>query len=281
MFFHMLMLLKYLPRNLISLCAGIAMHFRLPYFLKVFSIETFAKMYQINIAEAEKPIEEYTSIGDFFVRRLKRGARPLAMTEVVHPADSKLTAFRAIENGELVQVKGQHYKVDAIAANLQATQYYQDGFFTTYYLCPTDYHRVHSPVAGRILSVTHVPGDLWPVHDKSVASIENLFGINERVIIRIETFRGVISVIFVGALNVGKIELDFEPSVSTNNLKDRALRFIKYPVGISIEKGVELGMFRMGSTVVVLYPKSYRDVAKIEEKISLIGSKIKVNSAFF
>jgi phosphatidylserine decarboxylase len=277
----MMWALGFLPRNLISLWAGLLMHIELPYALKVFSMETFAKFYNINVAEAEKPLEEYKSIGDFFVRKLKRGARPLAMTEVVHPADSVLTAFRKIENGELIQVKGKHYRVEAVAADPKGAEYYENGFFGTYYLCPTDYHRVHSPVAGKILSVTHVPGDLWPVHAASVGSVENLFGINERVIIKIETFRGVVTVIFVGALNVGKIELDFEPSISTNNLKEKVLRRIDYSEPKSIDKGAELGMFRMGSTVVVLYPKAFSEIAKIDEKMDLLNSKIKVNSAFF
>lgn len=274
-------ILNFLPRNLISLWAGLLMHLELPYALKVFSIERFVKLYNINLDEAELPLDHYRSIGDFFIRKLKRGVRPLAMTEVVHPADSVLTALKKIENGELIQVKGKHYKVEAVTADPAATNYYENGFFGTYYLCPTDYHRVHSPVSGKILTVTHIPGDLWPVHEQSVGSVENLFGINERVVVRIETFRGIVSVIFVGALNVGKIELTFEPSISTNSDESKKVQTISYSTPITIEKGAELGMFRMGSTVVVLYPKSFYEIANLDEKTLLINSKIKVNSTFF
>ena len=85
-------ILYFLPKKWLSYLAGLFMHVRWP--SKTFSqltIRVFARMYKINISEAEKTLDQYQSIGDFFVRKLKPGVRPIALTSLVHPADSVIS----------------------------------------------------------------------------------------------------------------------------------------------------------------------------------------------
>jgi phosphatidylserine decarboxylase len=110
-------------------------------------------------------------------------------------------------------------------------------------------------VEGEIESVLYVPGKLFPVNNWSVERIDDLFSINERVIINLKTAKGRVVVVMVGATNVGKITLSFEDSVVSNAGKDGIIKH--YDNTISVKKGDELGVFNLGSTVIVLYSKEY------------------------
>lgn len=266
-------ILYFLPKKWLSYLAGLMMHVRWP--SKTFSqltIRVFAGMYKINISEAEKTLDQYQSIGDFFVRKLKPGVRPIAFTSLVHPADSVISQMGPLQNGKCVQAKDRLYSVSDLCQNTKWSAEFSKGFFTTYYLCPTDYHRVHSPVKGVITDIMHIPGHLWPVNQWSTSNIENLFAVNERVVLRIETELGPCLLVFVGATNVGKIRLSFDSSILTNTKpwqNEPVLHKTLNPT-LSIEKGDELGMFHMGSTVVMIYSSQ---VTSLFEKSLASGKK--------
>lgn len=251
------------------------MHVQWPGFLNTWVIRQFAKVYEINLEEAEYPPEHYKSLGDFFVRKLKPGLRPVGSSWAVHPADSEITQASQIKEGNLIQAKDKVYNLKSFTRDDEAMKKYADGQFLTYYLCPTDYHRVHSPVDGEIVLVRHIPGALWPVNSWSTENIQELFSINERVFVEIKTSRGLVGVMFVGATNVGQIELTFDSGIRGNQLLGDGIQEKKYS-GINIKKGDELGMFRMGSTVVMLYGKS----TLAQPVNSWQGRKVKVNSDF-
>jgi phosphatidylserine decarboxylase len=201
------------------------------------------------LAEAEFSIFKYPSIGAFFTRRLKPGIRPIAKNDFVHPADSLISQASELQNSELIQAKGKTYSLTEFVADLELSKKLQNGFFATYYLCPTDYHRVHSPVSGVIKKRIHIPGDLWPVNSWSTENIDSVFAVNERVVVEIETQQGMVAVVFVGATNVGKISLSFESDFFSNQgRQNKTTKLHKTP----IQKGDELGVFHMGSTVVVI-----------------------------
>lgn len=259
---------KFLPRNHLSYLVGKLVHWRGPRIWADITIRVFAKIYNINLDEAEKPVSGYPSLGEFFVRRLKAGVRPVAETAAaVHPADSQISQSGRIHGGKMVQAKGKDYSVQDLLANSEALKTYQNGFFITYYLCPTDYHRVHAPVSGLITKVTHIPGELWPVNKWSVENIHDLMSVNERIVVEIASDYGPASVVFVGATNVGQIELSFDPSFRGNQLNMSKTRVVEYKTPMSIEKGDELGMFRMGSTIIMVYPEAFANA--FEGKMNL------------
>ncbi len=230
------------------------MHLPLPGPVASWSVQAFARRYNIDLAEAEKPIAEYKTIGDLFTRKLKPGMRPLSPSPVVHPCDGELTVWGRISERQLLQAKGVSYSLETFVNDPLAFEKWRDGVYLTYYLCPTDYHRVHSPVSGKITSVDLIPGDLWPVNALSTAKVPNLFALNERVVVQIQTEAGPVCVVFVGATNVGKITLSFDETVTTNHHpRPSVITHLHYEFPRIIEKAAELGIFHMGSTVVVLY----------------------------
>ena len=267
---------RFLPKNHLSYIVGLLVHIKLPGFLNRLIIANFAKAYRINVDEAEFSYGEYPSLGEFFVRKLKPGLRPVGLAWALHPADSVITQAAKMTNGQLIQAKGKTYSVESFTKDAKALEKYADGTFLTYYLCPTDYHRVHSPVSGEIKRAVHIPGALWPVNSWSTDNIHELFSVNERVLVEIQTDRGLVGVMFVGATNVGQIILSFDSEIVGNQLLSAAVKEKNYS-GVQIKKGDELGMFRMGSTVVMLYaPNTIKDV-QLEK---YLNNSVKVNSDF-
>jgi phosphatidylserine decarboxylase len=205
-----------LPKKHLSYWAGKLMHLSLPGFLRPLSIKLFGEYYQIRFEEAEKPYHQYDSIGDFFVRKLKPGIRPLSESPILHPADSRISQAGEISEGRCLQAKDKSYSLAEFCGDQALAEKFKSGLFVTYYLCPTDYHRVHSPLDGQIKRVIHIPGQLWPVNSWSTENISNLFAVNERVVLEIESRLGPCLLVFVGATNVGQIHLSFDPEIVTN-----------------------------------------------------------------
>ncbi|MFV8259278.1 archaetidylserine decarboxylase [Bdellovibrio bacteriovorus] len=266
---------RILPKRRLSRWVGHFMHWKGPSLWARLSIRGFAWLYNIDLAEAEKSYDQYPSIGEFFVRRLKPGIRPVGTGWAVHPADSKITQAAAIDNGTLIQAKGLTYKLKDFTQDPDSDKKWAGGFFMTYYLCPTDYHRVHSPVDGNITDVRYMPGELWPVNEWSTTNVKDLFSVNERVLVEIETDLGPVGVVFVGATNVGHIVLSFDEKIRGNQKGPHIFEHKHYSPEIPVHKGSELGMFRMGSTVVMLYPPSFRQ--KFEGHMNL-GPSVRVNA---
>ncbi len=270
-----------LPKNDLGHLVGRLVHKRLPQPLAQKSVRFFAKAYKINLDEAEFPIDHYQSIGELFVRRLKPEARPLG-EGLLHPADSRVTECGKIQSGQLLQAKGQTYSVVEFLRNPRWAEAFDGGDFITYYLCPTDYHRVHSPADADLVASVHVPGEMWPVNEWSVENVVDLFNVNERVVMLLQTPRGKIALVMVAATNVGNMSFSFDENIMTN-VKDgeRQVREHSYQPGISIKRGEELGVFHMGSTVIVLFEKGIlsQDVALLRGQQVKVRSTLEVTGA--
>lgn len=249
-------LLFVIPKNIVSYVFGLLAAFEFPQPLQIKINTYFSNLFAINLNEADRELSQYHSLNAFFTRKLKNGLRPIA-EGVVHPADSKLTQFARIKEGTLIQAKGFSFHLNEFLGQSPYYQRLKDGYFFTYYLCPTDYHRVHSPVEGRVLQSLYLPGQLWPVNDWSVNKINNLFAVNERVVTFIDTDRGLCALVMVGATNVGKMTLSFDCEVTTNQFLNRTRKETVYDPQIPLQKGDEVGTFHMGSTVVMIYEKTF------------------------
>ena len=68
----------------------------------------FARVYGIDVSEAEKPLAEYAGFDEFFTRKLRPGARPIddAPGRVVSPADGTVVECGLATAGKLIQAKG-------------------------------------------------------------------------------------------------------------------------------------------------------------------------------
>lgn len=269
-------LLYILPKNFISYVFGLFAKIPWPTPIRRFLILGFSHLYKINLDEVNGDVDDFKSLAEFFVRPLKLEKRPLHENAFVHPADSVLTLRGDILEGKLLQAKGRSYTAEEFLGIRDPRM--GDGlrkarsFYLTYYLSPQDYHRVHSPIRGLIHKVYYYPGFLWPVNDWSRENIDQLFAVNERVILEMSSDLfpgGVLYLAFVGATNVGSIELSFEPGFKTNHQHSREKRVIQYMEPVLVEKGEEIGRFCMGSTVIILGSEEFR--SSVSKHLDFVG----------
>ncbi|HKC24672.1 MAG TPA: archaetidylserine decarboxylase [Thermoanaerobaculia bacterium] len=207
------------------------------------------------MSEAEKPIEEYGSILDFFTRRLKPGLRaqdPPAPGAVNSPVDGALLTCGVADAGSLLQVKGLSYRLDELLAGDPLVREFAHASYASLYLAPKDYHRIHVPLPGRAVAVGRVEGELWPVNDASTRHTPRLYVRNRRVYWIAE---GVgpcagltVAVVMVAATHVGGVALDprWLPGGALRRRDRRELP------GVPCAPGDDLGAFELGSTVVLL-----------------------------
>lgn len=250
--------LSLLPKGLLSRFVGALVALPLPRFARRFVIGTFARRFGADPSEADRDLVEYGSIAKFFIRHLKSGARPIDATAdaLVSPADGALLLAGPIDAGTALQIKGKPYAVSDLLVRADEAERLADGTFATVYLSPKDYHRVHSPVTGEITGYLWVPGALWPVNSAGVTHVDRLFCRNERLLTFIETeAHGLVVAAMVGATNVGKMTVSHAPDVVTNT-RQRKIRRVRYDTPVPIERGEELGVFHMGSTVVLLVERA-------------------------
>ena len=250
-------LLRLLPKNTLSRAIGAACRINAPRPVMRAVIRTFARKYGVEGAEAERAIEDYPTFTEFFTRRLKPGARTIAPGDLlpVSPVDGTVGEVGDIVDGRLLQAKGKHYTLAELLGGPQAeadAQRFAGGSFVTIYLAPYNYHRIHTPLAGRITGYINVPGNLWPVNAIGVRNVEKLFCVNERLTTFVETARGVCAVVAVGATCVGRIRAVYD-DVVTNVKRTRRAERREYEQPIPVDKAGELAIFEMGSTVVLLF----------------------------
>ena len=229
--------------------------------IKNFLIEKFINLYEINTQEVEKSIPgDFATFNDFFIRELKKDARPISQSEktVCSPVDGILTVYGDINEETLIQAKNHDYLVqDLVCRPKNEINHFINGQFSTIYLAPFNYHRVHSPIDGRIKRIDHIPGNLFSVNRTTTEFIPEVFAKNERVACYIEKDGVEIIVIFVGALNVGSISTPWTGEIKPKGRGDSTTMPFEKMKSTQIKKGDLLGWFNMGSTIIMIYPKDF------------------------
>ncbi|MCF1426538.1 MAG: archaetidylserine decarboxylase [Shewanella sp.] len=228
-------------------------------------IKWFIRQYKINMSEAAQPEPEaYKTFNDFFTRALRPGVRPLCDDPqmIVHPVDGAVSQCGDIEQGRIFQAKGHHFTSLALLGNQQDdAERFAGGDFATIYLAPKDYHRIHMPVKGTLSKMTYVPGELFSVNPLTAQNVPGLFARNERVVTIFETEIGPVAMVLVGATIVASIETIWAGTVTPPT--GSQIFSWDYPTegpdAITLEKGEEMGRFKLGSTVVMLFAKDALD----------------------
>ena len=268
--------LYFIPHHLVSRFTYIITRTHHP--LTHYLIKLYIKMFKINISECEEEnIEKYNTFCDFFTRKLKKGVHVVDKNNksVVSSCDGRILQFGKIEDKSILQVKGIKTSIQSLLCNdKELSSIYSKGSFLTIYLSPKDYHRVHSPANGKLMKTLHVPGRLFSVADHAVECIKDLYAKNERLVCHFKDDSINFSVIFVGAINVSSIETQWKGEVSPPMPKK--LISTKYGnKNIVINKGDEVGMFKSGSTVVLLFTENVKlsDKIKVNQAIR-VGQKI-------
>lgn len=244
-----------LPKQAITSLAGRLAHAKAGALTTVV-IRWFIKRYGVNMAEANQPDSSaYLTFNEFFTRTLKTGARPIASADFICPVDGAISQIGDIKDGQIFQAKGHDYSTLALlAGNLSLAEKFQHGCFATLYLSPKDYHRIHMPCDGRLISMTYVPGALFSVNPDTARGIRGLFARNERVICEFESpDNGSFVLVLVGATIVGSMATTWHGLV--NPPRSKSTRSWRYDdQTIELKKGEEMGRFLLGSTVVMLFP---------------------------
>ena len=224
------------------------------------AIQIFAARYRIDWHEAalSRPAD-YATFNEFFMRRLKDGVRPIDNNPrtLCLPADGKVSEAGKIGQGRLLQAKGHHFGLTGLlAGDERLAAEFDGGQFLTTYLSPRDYHRVHMPCDAALRRMIYVPGELFSVNPFLAAHIPDLFSRNERIICIFDTEFGTMAQILVGATITASISTSWAGVI--NPPRSREVRQWHYGSGgaspVKLQKGQEMGAFRLGSTVINLFP---------------------------
>ena len=221
--------------------------------LKRLLIETFKAAYRVDMTAFEGDgAADFESFNAFFTRPLRPGARPLSTEEdlAVCPADGVVSQAGAIRDGALLQAKGQTYSVADLVGDAEFAARLAGGTFATIYLAPHNYHRVHAPCAADLVASVEVPGRLFSVNAVTEAHVPGLFARNERLVLRLKGAAGEFALVLVGAMIVASIDVAWDHGPVSPYRERRTRR----PRNVAFERGGEVGAFRLGSTVIVLFP---------------------------
>ena len=240
-------------------------------------IATIVRNYQVNMDEAAQPdMLAYQHFNAFFTRKLRPDARVADVDpdSLVSPADGRISQTGDIVYGRIFQAKGHDYTAAELLGDEAAAEPYHNGVFVNIYLSPRDYHRVHMPLAGRLVETVHVPGRIFSVAPFAVEAIPRLFARNERLVCHFESEHGPFVVVMVGAILVSSVAtvwdgLVIPPYASSIQRKSFAGQ------NITLERFAEMARFNMGSTVILLMPKGMATLDALRPQESVrVGERI-------
>jgi phosphatidylserine decarboxylase len=222
-------------------------------------IHLFVWHYRVDMSSAvESDTTAYEDFNSFFTRALKPGVRPIVEDEnaIACPVDGYISQIGEIRAGKIFQAKGHLFPLESLlSGSAHWADAFRGGAFVTLYLSPRDYHRVHMPLTGRLSETVYIPGRLFSVNPRTTRVVPRLFARNERVVTVFETPAGPMAIVLVGAIFVASIETVCEGVITPS--KRAELRLWNYPHGTGqapkLERGIEMGQFNMGSTVILLF----------------------------
>ncbi|MCP4444102.1 MAG: phosphatidylserine decarboxylase [Myxococcales bacterium] len=264
------------PKSAFSGVVGWGARRELPRALRAPIYGAFASVVGAELGEVEHSLGDYKSLAAFFSRGLKSGARTLPdqTGDWAAPCDCKVAEAGSLAD-RVLYAKGQSFSLTSLLASERLSQELRSGEFLTLYLSPRDYHRVHAPTDCRLLGYQYIPGSLYPVAPFYRRHIDNIFAVNERIVLELECDAGVFALVMVGACGVGNMRLT-QPALESRHLRPSVLRPSVFPGSsegdrdvphkvklsepIPLARGQELGAFELGSTVILCTPEGAVDI---------------------
>ena len=231
---------------------------------------SYVKLMGLDMSAFKEP-SAYPTLNKLFTRAFVNPPKlPEEKDVFISGVDALITDAGTITEGRAYQIKGMAYDIDRLFGEFHVglADKVEGGEFINFYLSPKDYHRYHMPMKLKILSLTHIPGKLYPVNFPLLRNMQDLFIENERVVIECEDEKGRTQVlVLVGALNVGKMVVTFEENIRTNS-DIRAPKHYTYE-NLTLERGELFGWFEMGSTILTFSEKGsiFPEIA-INQKVS-------------
>ncbi len=230
---------------------------------------SYVKLMKLDMSEFRAP-ESYRTLNALFTRHLEQPrAFSTAANTMISPCDALVSECGAIDGNLAMQIKGMSYNVDRLLGTYvseASKEAVHNGSYINFYLSPRDYHRYHIPCDMQVLKAIYIPGKLYPVNMPALNNIASLFVENERVVLECLVAGKRLFMIMVGALNVGKMQIAFEPAIQTNATVDQMQEYTYE--NLMLNKGDDFGCFEMGSTIVMLSEPSLIDYsANVGEKV--------------
>jgi phosphatidylserine decarboxylase len=218
----------------------------------------------MDLTEAERDVSEYESFAALFTRRLRSDARPhqAEQSAIVSPVDGCISAVGLADGERLLQAKGMDYSLRELLGDDELADRLVGGAYMTLYLRPKDYHRIHAPIGGRVVSCRRWPGTIFPVQPSFLRHMRGLFVRNERLVLELDTDVGRVAAVFVGAAAVGAITTPFEDGRASHR---------RFDPPIAVERGDEIGTFNLGSTVILLFEPNSLQLAPLG-----VGDEVRV-----
>ncbi|MCK9453627.1 MAG: phosphatidylserine decarboxylase [Sulfurimonas sp.] len=222
--------------------------------IQKFINSSYVNIMGLDMSEFSSP-ETYSTLNALFTRKLREDrAYSLDGGDFISPCDSFITECGDLQEEYALQIKGMKYKTDELIGEhftKEEREIVSNGTFINFYLSPKDYHRYHIPTNIKVLKTAHIPGKFYPVNIPSLKKRINLFVENERVVILCETTtKKRFYMVLVSALNVGVMQVSFEPKIKTNADAENSTLY-SYEE-LYLNKGDDFGCFEMGSTIVIL-----------------------------
>lgn len=231
-------------------------------------IPHFIASYSVDISTLDRPVEDFKTLNEFFYRRHRAGARPVACLQddkiLTQPCDCRLLVFDHVSIAKKLWIKGRQFSVKQLLGEVY-NPLWEECSIVLSRLAPQDHHRYYMPCRGRIKRVCDTDGEFYSVKPIVVNSSLDVFGHNRRMVVEFDgTPAGPMAMVIIGAAEVGSIVMDHQP-------------------GAVLGKGQEVGYFAYGgSTVMTLFASNAvrfdddlltRSNSKIETLVN-VGSRL-------
>ena len=200
------------------------------------AIAEFVASLRIDAGEAEKPLEAYASLNEFFSRKLRAGARPIDLSpaHLVSPADGRVLVYPRVEQGRMT-VKGCAVTLSELLGDAALARKYEGGAAVVVRLAPPDYHRFHFPEAGVAGEARKIGWHLYSVNPIALQAGAPSFKNKRQVTVLATKAFGELLLLEIGALGVGRIAQSYKAG--------------------AVARGQEKGYFKFGgSTVMIVTP---------------------------
>jgi phosphatidylserine decarboxylase len=252
----------------------------LPLFLRVPLLRVVAQLLSANVGEAREPLETYRTIGDFFSRELKAGARTIftGPGALVSPVDAKLLALGLVKESAVgnqcgprawqVEVKGTSYSLTGLLGFDPTKSFQEDSELVcaAFHLGAGDYHRFHAPAGFQVQEIRRFAGEGLPVMPFITGQVSDVFSVNERLVISGKWNGGQLHMVAVGAAHVRGIflclpgaevgslaEVLAPPSADRCYYLDGQSSYARLPGdGVLCTAGAMMGGFHLGSAIVLV-----------------------------
>ena len=256
--------------SVISQTFGKFASYEFPKWFQLIVNQSYIELMKLDMSDFEAA-SSYKSLNALFTRKFKK-PREFSQDpkDFISPCDSWISELGDINNDVALQIKGMHYKCsDVLGENFtqEEKDLIKNGKFINFYLSPRDYHRYHIPTDLKVIKAVHIPGKFLPVNIPSLKKNLNLFSENERVVLLCEATNGKkFYMVLVSALNVGVMQVSFEPKIQTNATATTP-QVYEFE-DMQLKKGDDFGCFEMGSTIVILSEDDMLDLdIKQDDKV--------------